>query len=86
MNCQLPTSVGNICDSPGIPPSDLYEASFSDDLEALHAQEVDITSEKNRKGIVIQHRSWPLAEAFRSDDDRPFGNLFGTPWLHLHFI
>lgn len=69
MNCNLPV---HFPDS-DIPPSDSFEPTFSDDIEALHAQETDTTTEKNRQGIVIQHRSWPLVEAFRSDDDRPFG-------------
>lgn len=58
--------------SPLVPPH-TYDPSFSDDLEALHAQEQEIAAEKTRQGVVIQHRSWPLAAAFRSDDDRVFG-------------
>lgn len=49
--------------------------TFSDDLEALHEQEIELTLEKTKQGIVIQHRQWNIAEVFRSDDDKSFGAL-----------
>ncbi|KAH0536721.1 hypothetical protein FGG08_006429 [Glutinoglossum americanum] len=39
----------------------------SDDLEALHAQQDEATAEKSKRGQVIQHRAWKVADAFRSD-------------------
>lgn len=58
-----------------IPPSDTFGPSFSDDLEALHAQEVETVAEHKRHGIVIQHRRWPSKDVFRSEDERPWGGL-----------
>jgi len=52
--------------------------TFSDDLEALHDQETDLIVERNRQGIVIQHRAWKLPDSFHSDDDRSFGTLDRT--------
>lgn len=52
--------------------------SFSDDLQALHDHEGDITLQKRKAKVVIQHRSWPLAHSFRSDDDRSLGERFHT--------
>ncbi|GAB7342322.1 hypothetical protein MBLNU457_g0550t1 [Dothideomycetes sp. NU457] len=46
--------------------------TFSDDLDALHEQEAELTLEKTKRGIVIQHRQWNIAEVFRSDDDKSF--------------
>jgi chromosome transmission fidelity protein 18 len=43
--------------------------SFSDDIEALHLQRLDIVQENRCKGIVIQHRAWNLSDIFQSDDD-----------------
>ena len=42
--------------------------SNSDDLEALHVQQVEITQEKTKAGIVIQHRAWTIDDALRSDE------------------
>jgi chromosome transmission fidelity protein 18 len=64
----------------------------SDDIEALILQNEESIAKKTSEGIVIQHRSWKLQDAFRSDEDhqererRPsnfqplflnFGNLEG---------
>lgn len=46
------------------------ELTFSDDIAALYEQEAETRADNNRRGIVIQHRSWRLADAFRSEDDR----------------
>lgn len=73
MNCHPPSDIYSDIDYLDIQPPEQFDPSFSDDLEALHAQEVDIIAENKRRGIVIQHRSWPLVEAFRSDDERGFG-------------
>ncbi|OXV06398.1 hypothetical protein Egran_05833 [Elaphomyces granulatus] len=43
--------------------------SFTEDLEALHLQRLEIARENREKGIVIQHRSWKLSDIFQSDDD-----------------
>lgn len=48
---------------------DIEEPTFSDDIEALYAQEAETRADNKRRGIVIQHRSWPLSDAFRSEDD-----------------
>lgn len=72
--------------SPGIPSSfdpalllsehDLLHdppASFSDDLEALQQCIDETIAKKTREGIVIQHRAWTVAEAFRSEGDVSIG-------------
>lgn len=54
-------------------PDDIERAdTHSEDLSAFAQHWEDETSKKNKKGIVIQHRSWRLAEAFRSEEDRNF--------------
>jgi chromosome transmission fidelity protein 18 len=45
--------------------------SFSDDIIALQAQLEEATAQKNREGIVIQHRAWQTNEVFRSEEDHP---------------
>jgi hypothetical protein len=45
------------------------EPTFSDDIAALYEQEAETRADNKRRGIVIQHRSWRLADAFRSEDD-----------------
>lgn len=49
------------------------DPTFSDDLEALYAQEIDTAAWKKQLGVVIQHRSWKVSDAFRSDDDKSPG-------------
>ena len=49
---------------PVLPPSH----ADSDDLEALHLQEEEITQAKTKAGIVIQHRAWKIDDALRSDE------------------
>ena len=49
------------------------DVSYSDELEALHTQELELKALRNSQGVVIQHRSWRAGEAFRSDDIRDFG-------------
>jgi chromosome transmission fidelity protein 18 len=49
---------------PVLPPS----GSNSDDLEALHVQQEEITKAKSKAGIVIQHRAWKVNDALRSDE------------------
>lgn len=56
-------SQDNTCHLPPDPPS------FTNDLEALHLQRLEIARENREKGIVIQHRSWKLSDVFQSDDD-----------------
>jgi hypothetical protein len=46
------------------------EPTFPDDIAALYEQEVETRADNKRRGIVIQHRSWRFADAFRSEDDR----------------
>ena len=50
--------------------ADIEEPTFSDDLAALYEQEAETRADNKRRGIVIQHLSGPLADAFRSEDDR----------------
>ncbi|OCL02819.1 hypothetical protein AOQ84DRAFT_392683 [Glonium stellatum] len=45
--------------------------SHSDEIEALRLQIDETRAEKNRKGIVIQHRAWNTPEVFRSEEDHP---------------
>jgi chromosome transmission fidelity protein 18 len=45
--------------------------SFSDDIAALEAQRKELVEEKNRQGIVIQHRAWKLQDIFQSEEDFP---------------
>lgn len=47
--------------------------SHSDDLEALQACVAEDTVQKNKKGVVIQHRAWNTADIFRSDTEHPIG-------------
>jgi chromosome transmission fidelity protein 18 len=49
---------------PVLPPSH----ADSDDLEALHLQQEEITQAKTKAGIVIQHRAWKINDALRSDE------------------
>ncbi|KAI9737816.1 MAG: hypothetical protein M1834_009185 [Cirrosporium novae-zelandiae] len=50
-------------------PSTRITPPSSDDLEALHIVQAETTKDRNRKGIVIQHRAWKIEEVFRSDED-----------------
>jgi len=54
----------------------------SDDLEALHIQQAEIAAEKSKRGVVIQHRAWEVADAFRSDEGYQAGQF--CPGLILH--
>ena len=49
---------------PQLPPS----TSNSDDLEALHLQQQELTEAKTKAGIVIQHRIWGPDDVLRSED------------------
>ncbi|KAF1992282.1 hypothetical protein K402DRAFT_458710 [Aulographum hederae CBS 113979] len=60
------------------PPSDAPDTFFSDDLEAFHSQQQAVLLQKNKERIVVQHRSWNLAEVFRSEED----HLIATPSKH----
>lgn len=69
-----------------IPPS----LANSDDIEALHLLQADLTAARNKAGIVIQHRAWQLGEVFRSEEDYPIGLIdpmlyFGCDSSHLFF-
>ena len=55
----------------GLPTTSQTEPSYSDDLAAFHALVDEDRAEKNRQGIVIQHRAWRLTEVFRSEEDYP---------------
>jgi chromosome transmission fidelity protein 18 len=51
-----------------------YE-DLSTDLLELN-QHLEFTrKEKNKAGIVVQHRAWKLSDVFRSEEDYPIGNL-----------
>jgi chromosome transmission fidelity protein 18 len=54
-------------------PVILPSSTNSDDFEALHLVRQESTAAKNKEGVVIQHRAWPLAEVFRSEADRVDG-------------
>ena len=57
--------------SPALPDPPLN--THSDDWEASELQKAELTAAKNNQRIVIQHRAWKLAEAFRSDEDHRTG-------------
>lgn len=50
-------------------PKILPSSTNSDDFEALHIIHEETIAHKNEAGEVIQHRRWPLGEAFRSEAD-----------------
>ena len=50
-------------------PLILPSSNNSDDFEALHLVHEETIARKNKEGVVIQHRAWPLGEAFRSEAD-----------------
>lgn len=50
------------------PPS-----SDNDALEAAELLREETILRNNKEGIVIQHRAWPVPEAFRSEGDYPQG-------------
>lgn len=54
--------------------------SHSDELEALQQCIESSKAQKTREGIVIQHRAWKTAEAFRSEEDRPIGTSIPAQW------
>lgn len=75
MSSQLPDSEDiGVCDLEQL-PSNAYGPSFSDDLEALHAQEIETRFQNNSRGVVIQHRSWTLSDVFHSEPDPRKGRL-----------
>ena len=53
--------------------SERPECRYSDDVEALNLQAAGAVAQKNKKGIVIQHRAWKLPDVFQSDDDYHLG-------------
>lgn len=62
--------------SPSIPAtSDLfdYNQKDDDDLEAIQLIRNETTLKNKKEGKVIQHRAWPVPEAFRSECDYPQG-------------
>ena len=50
--------------------------SHSDEIEALRLQIEETRAEKNKKGIVIQHRAWNIPEVFRSEEDHPISTFY----------
>lgn len=44
-----------------------------DDLEAIELLREEAVVKNKREGKVIQHRAWPVPEAFRSECDYPQG-------------
>lgn len=61
-----------VCLDPILLPS----STHSDDLEALHLVHQESIAQKNKDGVVIQHRAWPLEEVFRSDADHSDGAVY----------
>jgi len=57
-------------------PTILPSSANSDDFEALHTIREESIARKNEAGEVIQHRRWPLGEAFRSEADYNNGDQF----------
>jgi hypothetical protein len=56
-------------------PLVLPSSTNSDDFEALQLIREETIARKNKDGVVIQHRAWPLGEAFRSEADYPAGTV-----------
>lgn len=52
--------------------------SHSDDLAALQTCILEDKAKKNQKGVVIQHRAWNIAEAFRSEGEHSVGTCLRT--------
>jgi len=50
-------------------PVTLPSSTYSDELEAIRLTNQERIAQKNKEGQVIQHRTWNLSEAFRSDSD-----------------
>jgi hypothetical protein len=50
-------------------PVIIPSTTYSDDIEALHLIQEESLARKNKAREVIQHRAWPLGEAFRSEAD-----------------
>ena len=57
------------------PKTLLPSCSNSDELEALHLQHQETVALKTKQGIVIQHRAWKTADAFRSEEDSLYGQF-----------
>ncbi|KAF1997792.1 hypothetical protein P154DRAFT_470405, partial [Amniculicola lignicola CBS 123094] len=66
---------------PALPaPQDAFPSlSHSDELEVLQQCIAEQIAEKTKRGIVIQHRAWNTAEAFRSEED----HSIDTPLKYL---
>ncbi|KAK8217161.1 Chromosome transmission fidelity protein 18 [Zalaria obscura] len=62
----LPSDVPSLNDLDD-PSGTTNEASFSDDIEALHDHITQTALIKTSEGVVIQHRNWTLEDVFRSD-------------------
>ncbi|KAF2731314.1 hypothetical protein EJ04DRAFT_579205 [Polyplosphaeria fusca] len=61
------------------PHQDATSLSFSDDLDALQKYTDETRAHNNKAGVVIQHRAWVIAEAFRSEED----HSIDTPLRYL---
>jgi len=55
-------------------PGDYYNQTDIDDLEAIHLIRDETILKNKKEGKVIQHRAWPVPEAFRSESDYPQGD------------
>lgn len=76
--------------SPSIPPTsdfDLRDFEHNDtvtlssitnydDLEAIELLREETALKNRQQGKVIQHRAWPVPEAFRSECEYPQGCIF----------
>jgi chromosome transmission fidelity protein 18 len=51
------------------PPS----LTHSDELDAIQQTVAEDRAQKNRAGIVIQHRAWNTLDAFRSEEEYSIG-------------
>jgi chromosome transmission fidelity protein 18 len=47
--------------------------SYSDDFDALQQCITEQTVKKNSAGVVIQHRTWNVADIFRSEGEASIG-------------
>ncbi|KAF2837359.1 hypothetical protein M501DRAFT_995968 [Patellaria atrata CBS 101060] len=50
-------------------PNLVLDPSYNDELEAIEHQIEESKAQKNKEGIVIQHRIWNNFEVFRSEED-----------------
>jgi chromosome transmission fidelity protein 18 len=78
LDVEIPTSFDPAIHLHSQQSDDAFEAAdYSADLVELNQHLADVREQKTREGIVIQHRAWKVADAFRSEEDYPISILSG---------